>query len=173
MDQNHETLNLFEHDKVLWCGDLNYRLNSENFEEIIEMIQNNKLFELRKLDQLRLERDAGNVFGDFEEGKINFQPTYKFKVGTHEYDDEKKRTPSWCDRILYRGEQISQVFYTSVGSVTISDHKPVCSLLKIKIKRIDPENKRLVVKLVYEYLQSLKDNFVPRMKLASPEVLFS
>jgi hypothetical protein len=46
------------------------------------MVKQNKMFELRKIDQLRLEKEAGNVFADFEEGKINFPPTYKFKVGT-------------------------------------------------------------------------------------------
>jgi hypothetical protein len=47
------------------------------------------------------------VFAEFEEGKINFPPTYKFKVGGQEYDAEKVRTPSWCDRILWRGEAIT------------------------------------------------------------------
>ena len=106
MNQNQETQNLYEHDILLWCGDLNYRINNDNFDETVEMIKQNKMFELRKLDQLRLEKEAGNVFAEFEEGKINFPPTYKFKVGTHDYDSEKVRTPSWCDRILYRGESI-------------------------------------------------------------------
>lgn len=50
------------------------------------MIKQNKIFELRKLDQLRQEKEQGNVFAEFEEGKITFQPTYKFKLGTHDYD---------------------------------------------------------------------------------------
>lgn len=41
---------MFEHDIVLWCGDLNYRINSDNFDEVVEMIKQNKMFELRKLD---------------------------------------------------------------------------------------------------------------------------
>lgn len=43
---------------------------------------------------------------EFEEGKLKFAPTYKFKVGASDYDfrSSKVRIPSWCDRILFRGE---------------------------------------------------------------------
>jgi hypothetical protein len=93
---------------------------------------------------LRAEKNAGNVFAEFEEGKIKFPPTYKFKVGTHDYDSEKVRIPSWCDRILYRGESVQQMFYTSVTSPVTSDHKPVCSLFKINYKEVDPVQQKIV-----------------------------
>ncbi|KAI1259394.1 type II inositol-1,4,5-trisphosphate 5-phosphatase [Xylariaceae sp. FL1019] len=40
----------------------------------------------------------------WREGSISFLPTYKYDVGTVGLFDtsEKKRAPSWCDRILYR-----------------------------------------------------------------------
>ncbi len=104
--KSSEKYSLYEHDILLWCGDLNYRIDSDNFQEVVDMIQQNSLYELRKLDQLKQEKAAGNVFAEFEEGKIKFPPTYKFKVGTHEYDAEKVRIPSWCDRILYRGDSV-------------------------------------------------------------------
>ena len=104
--KNDEAYNLLEHDILLWCGDLNYRINSDNFEDVVDKIKNNKISELRALDQLKIEKTAGNVFVDFEEAKLKFAPTYKFKVGTSEYDlkPSKVRIPSWCDRILFRGE---------------------------------------------------------------------
>lgn len=119
-----------------------------------------------------MEKESGNVFVEFEEGKINFHPTYKYKVGTHDYDEEKVRIPSWCDRILYRGESIEQLFYTSVSSPTISDHKPVCSLLKAKINRTDPGQKRNVTKSIHDYLQTLKDSFTPKIKISTTEIVF-
>ncbi len=48
----------------------------------------------------------------------------------------------------------------------------MCSLLNVKFKRTDPENKKLVLNGIFEYLQSLKDNFVPKLKLSMPEVVF-
>ncbi len=134
--KNDETYNLFEHDVLLWCGDLNYRINSDNFEEVIDKIKQNKLSDLRVLDQLRQEKAAGNVFVEFEEAKLKFPPTYKFKVGTDDYDFRKSkvRIPSWCDRILFRGENLQQMFYTSITTPTTSDHKPVASLFKLKYK---------------------------------------
>ena len=34
----------------MWCGDLNYRINSDNMEDIVEKIKGNKIAELRALD---------------------------------------------------------------------------------------------------------------------------
>jgi hypothetical protein len=106
--KNDETYNLFEHDILLWCGDLNYRINSDSYEDVVQKVKDNKLAELREVDQLLQEKKAGNVFAEFEEAKLKFPPTYKFKVGTNDYDykTSKIRIPSWCDRILYRGENI-------------------------------------------------------------------
>ena len=56
-------------------------------------------------DQLHKQMRAGRAFSDgWREGPINFLPTYKYDVGSIGMFDssEKKRGPSWCDRILYR-----------------------------------------------------------------------
>jgi hypothetical protein len=42
--------NLFEHDVLLWCGDLNYRIAADDFHEVVDKVKNNKLGELRELD---------------------------------------------------------------------------------------------------------------------------
>ena len=68
--------------------------------------------ELSQYDQLRLERNKGNVFTGYLEGKINFQPTYKYDPETDNWDtSEKARAPAWCDRILWKGENIKQRYY--------------------------------------------------------------
>ena len=56
-------------------------------------------------DQLYDQQDRHNAFHEgWREGEISFLPTYKYDVGSVGMFDsgEKKRGPSWCDRILYR-----------------------------------------------------------------------
>ncbi|MCJ1435763.1 hypothetical protein MMC27_005138 [Xylographa pallens] len=56
-------------------------------------------------DQLHKQMRSRIVFHDgWQEGVIDFLPTYKYDVGSVGMFDssEKKRGPSWCDRILYR-----------------------------------------------------------------------
>jgi phosphatidylinositol-bisphosphatase len=56
-------------------------------------------------DELRAQQKLRKAFHEgWREGEINFLPTYKYDVGSIGMFDsgEKKRGPSWCDRILYR-----------------------------------------------------------------------
>lgn len=55
-------------------------------------------------DELSQQQKTGKAFADWREGKITFLPSFKYDVGkVGVYDtSEKKRGPSWCDRILYR-----------------------------------------------------------------------
>lgn len=59
-------------------------------------------------DQLRAQMRQRKAFHDgWREGPLTFLPTYKYDVGSVGMFDssEKKRGPSWCDRILYRSKQ--------------------------------------------------------------------
>jgi inositol polyphosphate 5-phosphatase INPP5B/F len=56
-------------------------------------------------DQLaRTIKDRKAFHEGWSEGRITFLPSYKYDVGTVGLFDssEKRRAPSWCDRILYR-----------------------------------------------------------------------
>ncbi|PNY22967.1 Inositol polyphosphate 5-phosphatase OCRL-1 [Tolypocladium capitatum] len=62
-------------------------------------------------DQLRRVIAQHRVFHDgWREGPITFLPSYKYDVGTVGLFDssEKQRSPSWCDRILYRTRKDKQ-----------------------------------------------------------------
>jgi len=50
--KNNEFYNLFEHDILLWCGDLNYRIAIDDYHDVVDKVKNNKLAELRAHDQL-------------------------------------------------------------------------------------------------------------------------
>ncbi|CAK7229285.1 hypothetical protein SCUCBS95973_007169 [Sporothrix curviconia] len=49
-------------------------------------------------------KDRKAFYNGWREGRITFLPSYKYDVGTVGLFDssEKRRAPSWCDRILYR-----------------------------------------------------------------------
>lgn len=95
-----------DHDIVIWCGDLNYRIVEDvEMSSVYEMIDSNALHELALFDQLIQEKECGAVFEDFNEGLMTFPPTYQYINGTLSYDrrpDKKMRCPAWCDRILWR-----------------------------------------------------------------------
>ncbi|CAG9562048.1 unnamed protein product [Danaus chrysippus] len=142
-----ETHNILYHDYVFWIGDLNFRTdhpaeNSPSAEEIVatlEKVEKDKFNTLLRHDQLLAVMESGEAFSEFSEADIRFAPTYKFMIGTDDYDI--KRKPSWTDRILFkvitntyenvtlRADVIS---YNSLPQYTISDHKPVVGQFNIK-----------------------------------------
>ncbi len=86
--------------------------------------------------QLVAEKASGNVFKGWKEGTVDFAPTYKYQPGTEKYEkreDKKKRIPAWCDRVLWIGDGIEQVYYRRAELVS-SDHKPVYSLFNVKVR---------------------------------------
>lgn len=64
-------------------------------------------------DQLRNQQRMRKAFHEgWREGEITFLPTYKYDVGSVGMFDsgEKKRSPSWCDRILFRTRRDKQMY---------------------------------------------------------------
>ncbi|XP_051205943.1 type I inositol polyphosphate 5-phosphatase 8-like [Lolium perenne] len=142
---------ILDHDKVIWLGDLNYRLSSTGGSETRSLLERNEWRALLEKDQLRAEQRAGRVFGGgWEEGEIRFPPTYKYLAESDTYamaalsssgkpSRDKKRTPAWCDRILWRGEGVDQVWYER-GESRFSDHRPVNSLFSIRLSHLHHED---------------------------------
>ncbi|KAJ3669906.1 hypothetical protein LUZ60_010230 [Juncus effusus] len=131
---------ILDHDRVIWLGDLNYRiaLSYHSTKALVEMHNWKQLLEK---DQLRIERRFGRVFGGWKEGRIYFPPTYKYSNNSDRYsgDDlntkEKRRTPAWCDRILWYGRGLNQICYVR-GENRFSDHRPVYSLFNADVEII-------------------------------------
>ncbi|XP_020551161.1 type IV inositol polyphosphate 5-phosphatase 11 isoform X3 [Sesamum indicum] len=116
---------------TVWLGDLNYRLQGINTFPARNLIHRNLHGLLTCKDQLLQEAERGQVFNGYYEGTLSFKPTYKYDVGSSEYDtSEKVRVPAWTDRILYKVEDKDNVdaclhLYESVDGIYSSDHKPV------------------------------------------------
>jgi hypothetical protein len=52
-------------------------------------------------DQLNFVMTSGTAFSGYIEGPIVFRPTYRYDVGTDNYDtSEKLRIPAWTGRSL-------------------------------------------------------------------------
>ncbi|KAJ0966401.1 hypothetical protein J5N97_027539 [Dioscorea zingiberensis] len=123
---------ILEHDRIIWLGDLNYRiaLSYRTAKALVEMQNWRAMLEK---DQLRIEKRSGRVFEGWSEGMIYFPPTYKYSNNSDRYagDDmhpkEKRRTPAWCDRILWFGKGLNQLSYVR-GESRFSDHRPVYSI---------------------------------------------
>jgi len=135
---------ILDHEICILNGDLNYRIDISR-ESAIHKVKHNDLAPLLERDQLLSERrkNPGFRLRVFNENPITFAPTYKYDVGTDVYDSsEKKRSPAWCDRLLYRGlGKIKQMEYRR-WEVKASDHRPVSGIFAIRVKTVDPAKRK-------------------------------
>eukprot|EP01061_Rhynchopus_euleeides_P021937 TRINITY_DN35805_c0_g1_i1.p1 TRINITY_DN35805_c0_g1~~TRINITY_DN35805_c0_g1_i1.p1 ORF type:complete len:731 (+),score=253.64 TRINITY_DN35805_c0_g1_i1:114-2306(+) len=136
---------LLAHDRVFFFGDLNYRLEL-TYEEAKDMVKKGEIEKLLQFDQLEQQ---GHIYCSNYSFKIpqpTFPPTYKYDPGTWEYDtSEKRRIPSWTDRILYRSIADGTVElrdFSHNEKLLASDHRAVSGGFDVKILREDPEIKR-------------------------------
>lgn len=126
-----------QEDYTFWLGDFNFRLYDEEVytaDKIQYMVQKGQLEELLSKDQLMDIKSQNRVFKGYEEQPISFRPTYRYLVGTSTYD--LQRRPAWTDRVLYRaaqGRDIKPIYYSSIGSLNVSDHKPVEAFFHISV----------------------------------------
>lgn len=135
---------ILEHDRVIWFGDLNYRI-ALSYSETRKLLQEDNWDALLDKDQLKIEREAGRAFKGWKEGKIYFPPTYKYYHNSDTFYGEsvkskkKRRTPAWCDRILWHGNEIRQLYYGRRES-RFSDHRPVCATFLVHVRVIEGVN---------------------------------
>ncbi|KAM7525391.1 hypothetical protein LguiA_015293 [Lonicera macranthoides] len=129
------------HDQIFWFGDLNYRINMPD-KEVRTLVTKKNWDELLNRDQLSKELRSGHVFDGWNEGIVNFPPTYKYEididkhVGENPKEGEKQRSPAWCDRILWFGKSIKQLCYKR-ANIQLSDHRPVSSVFLLEVEVFD------------------------------------
>ncbi|XP_013117384.2 synaptojanin-1 [Stomoxys calcitrans] len=156
---------LKSHDWVFWCGDFNYRIDMDK-EELKEAIRNGDLALALENDQLLKEQEAGNVFTDFLEGEITFDPTYKYDVFSDDYDtSEKQRAPAWTDRVLWRRRKAlaecdqtaadwnpGKLIHYGRSELKQSDHRPVIAIIDAEVISINQQRRRDVFEQVIKDL---------------------
>ncbi|KAK8688498.1 hypothetical protein V6N13_087262 [Hibiscus sabdariffa] len=136
MGDDNSPQTILEHDRIIWLGDLNYRIAlSYRFAKALVEMRNWKALDKFMLFQLRIEQRRGRVFEGWSEGRIYFPPTYKYSNNSDRYSGEKRRTPAWCDRILWHGRGLYQLSYVR-GESKFSDHRPVYSVFSAEVESI-------------------------------------
>ncbi|GLU04383.1 hypothetical protein SLE2022_215330 [Rubroshorea leprosula] len=126
---------------TIWLGDLNYRLQGIKTFPARNLIKKDLHKLLTRKDQLLQEAERGQIFNGYCEGTLTFKPTYKYNVGSSNYDTSYKvRVPSWTDRILFKIEDPKEInatlhCYESLDDIYSSDHKPVRAHLCLKLSR--------------------------------------
>ncbi|XP_031376760.1 type IV inositol polyphosphate 5-phosphatase 11 isoform X2 [Punica granatum] len=124
---------------TVWLGDLNYRLRGIDTHPARKLIHNDLQKELISKDQLLQEAERGEIFNGYCEGSLRFKPTYKYNVGSSDYDTSYKvRVPAWTDRILFKVDDADKIHatlhsYESVDNIESSDHKPVKAHLCLRV----------------------------------------
>lgn len=125
-----------DHDTIIWLGDFNYRIGLSD-DKVRRLINMGDLETLYQNDQLNLQMVAGHAFPFYSEARITFEPTYKYKNGTDDYDtSEKSRIPAWCDRVLRKGDNLRQINYTT-APLRFSDHRPVFATFQCTISNVN------------------------------------
>ncbi|XP_031728559.1 inositol polyphosphate 5-phosphatase K isoform X3 [Anarrhichthys ocellatus] len=157
-----DTPNVRDHKVVFWFGDLNFRIADHGLHFLRSSINSGRLNLLWNKDQLTMMKKKEAFLQEFEEGPLNFKPTYKFDRNGETYDTSgKKRKPAWTDRILWRikpktppSEEddekaststddgldeypllLTQDKYTSDMSYGVSDHKPVIATFSLEVRK--------------------------------------
>jgi len=163
-----------DHETVFWIGDLNYRLTSDlEMHTVKELLEEQDYASLLNYDQFKHQHAARKIFVGYQEGEIQFRPSYKYDPGTDNWDtSEKNRAPAWCDRILWKGEHVSVKDYRSHPTLRMSDHKPVSAVLDCGIKIIDTVRYRKIYEEVMKKLDKLENEFLPQVSVDSTEFIF-
>ncbi|XP_055827714.1 type IV inositol polyphosphate 5-phosphatase 9-like [Solanum dulcamara] len=131
---------ILQHDRVIWLGDLNYRIYLPE-PTTRSLVKDGQLSTLLQNDQLKAELREGCTFEGWNEEEIEFAPTYKYNPDSDDYygcdnprgKKEKNRAPAWCDRIIWFGKGLKQRQY-SRGECKLSDHRPVRAIFTAEVK---------------------------------------
>ena len=149
---NFPPMKPLDHDVLVVFGDLNFRLEQKEFDEVSRILEEGNADKLHVLDQLCIEQikgdDSDSKLCYFMEMALTFLPSYKYTPGTDTFSDGGKgRAPAWCDRILWHMHErrlpkitdvnpqpaVRQEYYCLHKQPRSSDHKAVSAGLKLSV----------------------------------------
>lgn len=86
------------------------------FDKVVDLCLGEEYETLAEHDQLTKERNENNIFSDFNEGGLNFRPTYRRIRNDDTWSNKKNQSPSWCDRVLFRTKPNTYLELLEYGS---------------------------------------------------------
>jgi len=160
-------------DVLLWMGDFNYRVEMDN-ELVRAHVAHGMYSPLLERDQLILQRDLNARWSCYVEPAISFAPSYRYDIGTDDYDSsEKRRVPSWCDRIVWRkGDAIECEKYESIMQLKMSDHKPVRLNAVAGIRQVQADKYDVAYSSLLKKLDAFENAAIPDTYLSTHFVNF-
>jgi phosphatidylinositol-bisphosphatase len=187
-NQQNEYLDIDSHSIVFWLGDFNYRIDTLTLNDTLKLIMEADFDKLLRFDQLSRQLNEKRAFLDYKEGSVRFRPTYKYTVKSDVYDmvtnangvqtvsgrgssTVKPKLPSWTDRVLWKCtdsvDMVELIQYSSIQTITISDHKPVYGIFNVKLKQIDEVKYRKYFDLLLKESDRKQNEDRPKIKLMS------
>ena len=149
---NSKDMRVKDHDYMFLFGDLNFRIDLDT-NTCINMIKTGDLEKLASEDQFNKMKNLYFDLIEVTEYPLRFEPTYKYIVGTCNYDTKKNRVPSWCDRILFKKNSELKVIEYNKIDYLISDHKPIFGIYKITVKKFDLKIKDMLINEIKENIE--------------------
>ena len=119
---------------------LNYRIELD-WDTTLALVEECKWGELLQADQLTKEMQKLNVFVGFQEGTIDFRPSYRMQRTEEKWSNKRRQPPSYTDRILWLSSpgcmsELKQLSYTSNRDMLGSDHRPVSAQFELGLRRM-------------------------------------
>jgi endonuclease/exonuclease/phosphatase family metal-dependent hydrolase len=123
-----------EFDYVFWLGDFNYRIE-EDFYRAIEIVAERNFSMLWDQDQMVRQKNANTMYATFQEGLLEFKPTYRLIKDRDEWSNKREQTPSWTDRVIYKAHlPIELLKYQGIDDCYGSDHRPVFACFNTQVR---------------------------------------
>ena len=176
--KKYPSINFKDYDYYFFFGDLNSRINLDYSNNLIEDIFNNHPKTLNGdfnkfliYDQIKQYQKESSLILQMDEAPIKFSPTYKYVIGSNEYDKNKKRIPSWTDRILFKKFSETSPLAYNKCLLSLSDHQPIYGVYRIKTEEINKKKKKKIVNQINkEKAQNLKNHDKKNKFLSNDEI---
>ena len=162
--KKYPNINFKDYDYYFFFGDLNSRISLDYSNELIHDILKNHSKTLNGdfnniliHDQIKKYQKESSLILQMDEAPIKFSPTYKYIIGSNEYDKNKKRIPSWTDRILFKKFSETSPLAYNKCLLSLSDHQPIYGVYRIKTEEINKDKKQKIMnQIIKEKSQNLK-----------------